>query len=196
VIEVTARFVARAYDPRVYGVIFDELEKFVLQEIGQTGLSRIHNLTGRGDQSYELGRTYPDDELGVIVRGLVDATGRPAEQIVEEFGVAMVPGLLEMYGFLVNPRWSFMEFLLNTEDVIHRGVKLHTPNAKPPQLQVDRAGPESVVVTYRSKRTLCPLAKGIIRGAAAHYRVEITLSEGSCMLRGDRECLITVSGEV
>ena len=194
--QVTARRITRAYDPRVYGVIFDELEKFVVQEIGQTGLSRIHNLTGRGDHSYELGRTYPDDELGVIVRGMVDATGRPAEQIVEEFGTAMVPGLLEVYGFLVNPRWSFIEFLLNTEDVIHRGVKLHTPNAKPPQLQVDRVGPESVVVTYRSRRTLCPLAKGIIRGAAAHYRVAITLSEASCMLRGDPECQITVSGEV
>jgi hypothetical protein len=178
----------------VYGVIFDELEKFVLEEIGQTGLSRIRNLTGRGDHSYELGKTYPDDELGVIVRGLVDATGRPAEELVEAFGMAMVPGLLEVYGFLVNPRWSFVEFLLNTENVIHRGVKLHTPNAKPPELKVERTGPESVVVTYRSKRALCTLAKGIIRGAAAHYQVDVTLSEERCMLRGDPECLIAVSG--
>ncbi|HEV2028809.1 MAG TPA: hypothetical protein VGS16_09795 [Candidatus Dormibacteraeota bacterium] len=37
----------------------------------------------------------------------------------------------------------------------------------------------------------------IVRGAAAHYRVEVTISEERCMLRGDPECLITVSeGEV
>jgi hypothetical protein len=180
----------------VYGVIFDELEKYALQETGKSGLARIRKLTGRGDHGYELGETYPDAELGIIVGGLVKATDRPANQIIEEFGLAMVPGLLEVYGFLVNPRWSFIDFLLNTENVIHRGVKLHTPNAKPPELQVERAGPSSVVITYRSKRALCPLAKGIIRGAAAHYHVDITLSEESCMLRGDPECLITVSGEV
>ena len=186
----------RAYDPRVYGVIFDELEKFALQETGKSGLARIRKLTGRGDRGYELGETYPDAELGVIVGGLVKATGRPANQIVEEFGLAMVPGLLEVYGFLVNPRWSFIDFLLNTENVIHRGVKLHTPNARPPELQVERLGPASVLITYRSKRALCPLAKGIIRGAAAHYHVDIALSEERCMLRGDPECLITVSGEM
>ena len=128
-----------------------------------------------------------------MIGGLAEATGRPAEQILGDFGQAMVPGLLEVYGFLVNPRWSFIDFLLNTESVIHRGVKLHSPNAKPPELQIERAGPESVLITYRSKRALCPLAKGIVRGAADHYKVEITITEERCMLRGDPECLITVS---
>jgi hypothetical protein len=180
----------------VYGVIFDELEKFALQETGRSGLARIRKLTGRGDRSYELGKTYPDAELGVIVGGLVKATGRPANVIIEEFGTAMVPGLLEVYGFLVNPRWSFIDFLLNTENVIHRGVKLHTPNAKPPELKVERTAAGAVLITYGSARNLCSLAKGIIRGAAAHYHVDITLSEERCMLRGDPECLIAVSGEM
>jgi hypothetical protein len=39
-----------------------------------------------------------------VASGLVEATGRPPEEIVE------------VYGFLVNPRWSFMDFLLNTEE--------------------------------------------------------------------------------
>jgi hypothetical protein len=177
------------------GVILDELEKYVAGKLGEPGLTRIRNLTGRGDSGYDFGSKYPDDELAVIMRGLVEATGRRPEELVEEFGVALVPGLLEVYGFLVNPRWSFMEFLLNTEDVIHRGVKLNTPNARPPELQAIRTGPDSVTIAYRSKRALCPMAKGIIRGSAAHYNVEITISEESCMLRGDPECLITVSEE-
>jgi len=99
--------------------------------------------------------------------------------VVEEFGIALVPGLLEVYGFLINPRWSFMDFLLNTENVVHRGVRLNAPTAQPPNLQAERAGRDSVVITYRSKRALCSLAKGIVRGAAAHYRVEITISSDS-----------------
>lgn len=93
------------------------------------------------------------------MRGVVEATGRPLEDIVEEFGVALVPGLLEVYGFLVNPRWSFMDFLVNTEETIHRGVKINTPNSRLPELQAERLGPDSVAITYRSKRALCPLAK-------------------------------------
>src|SRR5260370_13643900 len=103
----------------------------------------------------------------MIMRGLVEATGRLPEEIVEEFGVALVPGLLEVYGFLVNPRWSFIDFLLNTEDVIHRGVKLNTPDSRPPELQTARAGPESVMITYCSKRSFCPLSRGTIRASPA-----------------------------
>jgi hypothetical protein len=179
----------------VQGVIYDELEKFTLKRLGDAGLTRIRNLTGRGDRGYDFAATYPDDELSVIMRGLVEATGRPPEELVEEFGVALVPGLLEIYGFLVNPRWSFMEFLLNTEAVIHRGVKLNTPNSQPPELDATRNGPESVTIRYHSKRGLCPLAKGIIRGAATHYHVDVAISEARCMLRGDPECLIMVSGQ-
>jgi hypothetical protein len=177
------------------GVIYDELDKFVLAQVGQDGLDRIRNLTGRGDRGYDFAAVYPDNELSVIMRGLVEATGRTPEELVEEFGEAMVPGLLEIYGFLVNPRWSFVDFLLNTEDVIHRGVKLNTPAARPPELEATRNGADSVTIRYHSKRRLCPLAKGIIRGAAAHYQVEVAISEARCMLRGDPECLITVSGQ-
>ena len=175
------------------GVIFDELEKYVSQEMGAASLERIRSLTGRDDHGYALGATYPDEELGVIVGAVAAETGRPAQEVIEAFGVALVPGLLEIYGFLINPRWSFMDFLLNTEGVVHRGVRLNSPYAQPPALQTERAGPDSVAITYRSKRALCSLAKGIVRGAAAHYRVEITIVEERCMLRGDPECLITVS---
>ena len=73
------------------GVILDELEKYVRSKLGEPGLSRIRNLTGRGDSGYDFGAKYPDDELNVIMRGVVEATGRRPEEIVEEFGVALVP---------------------------------------------------------------------------------------------------------
>jgi hypothetical protein len=179
----------------VQGVIFDELEKYVVRELGQTGLSRIRDLTGRGDGGYQFDKAYPDDEIFVMLRGLVESTRRPPQELVEEFGEVLASGLFDVYGFLVDPRWSFLEFLLNTERVIHAGVKLNTPSARPPLIQVMRSGPESVKISYRSKRRLCPLARGIIKGTAAHYDVAIVLAEESCMLRGDSECVITVSAQ-
>jgi Haem-NO-binding len=70
----------------VQGVIFDELEKYVVRELGQTGLSRIRDLTGRGNGGYQLDKAYPDDEMFVMLRGLVEATKRAPQEIVEEFG--------------------------------------------------------------------------------------------------------------
>ncbi|MEP6752358.1 MAG: hypothetical protein ABI959_06395 [Candidatus Dormiibacterota bacterium] len=33
-----------------------------------------------------------------------------------------MPALFDIYGFLVDPRWNFFEFLLKNETTIHRGV--------------------------------------------------------------------------
>ena len=177
------------------GIILDELEKYVGRNLGVAGLSRMRGLTGRSEGGYRFDASYPDEEVHLIVRGVAEATGKPPDLILEEFAEAMVPGLLAVYGFLINPRWSYLEFLVNTESVIHKGVKLNSPSAKPPAIQARRVGDESVEITYRSRRRLCAVAWGILRGAAAHYGVIVTLTDSQCMLRGDPECVITVSAE-
>lgn len=177
------------------GVFLDAVEQYVVQELGQTGLKRMRSLVGRSDKGYQFDASYPDEELSLIVRGIVEATGKPRDQVLEEFAESMVPGLLEVYGFLVNPRWSFLEFLLNTESVIHKGVKLYTPKAKPPAIRAEPLGTDAVRIVYASRRRLCAVARGIIRGAAKHYKVAVTVTDERCMLWGDLECFITVRGQ-
>lgn len=57
----------------------------------------------------------------------------------------------------------------------------------------ERTGEREVVVTYRSKRKMCPVAKGIVKGVAAHYGERILITEPSCMLHGAGACEITVA---
>ena len=168
----------------------------MVRELGQTGLARMRGLTGRGEGGYGFDASYPDGELSLIVRGIAEATGTHPVDLLEMYGEGMVPGLLEVYGFLVDPRWSFVDFLVNTQGAIHKALKANNPGAKPPDLVVQKAGPETVVIFYRSKRRLCPLAKGIIRGAAAHCQVQVVIGEERCMLRGDPECVLTVSAQM
>jgi hypothetical protein len=177
------------------GVILDALERYVVQELGQTGLSRMRKLVGRDGQIYQLGAAYPDEQVGLIVGAMTDATGKPVVQVLEEFGEGMVPGLLDVYGFLVDPRWSFREFLLNTETVIHRGVKLNTPKAKPPAIRIEDAGGDALRIIYGSRRRLCAVARGILRGAARHYGVAVDITDERCMLLGDLECYIIVQAK-
>lgn len=175
------------------GIFLDELEKFVVRELGQTGLARVRGLTGRGNGGYRFDGSYPDDELKLIIRGLAEATATHPEDLMEQYAEGMVPGLVEVYGFLLEPRWSFIDLLVNAQDVIQKGLMVSSSAVKPIDMQIQRAGPEGVVIFYRSKRRLCPVAKGLIRGAAAHYQVQMTIGEERCMLRGDPECVITVS---
>ena len=177
----------------VQGIFLDAMERFVVRELGETGLRRIRELTGRADHAYVYDTTYPDEELTLIVQGVSQANGLPADEILQKFAEGLVPGLLDVYGFLVNPRWTFMDFLLNTERVVHKAVRLNTPSAKPPAIKVRLLDTDTIAITYRSPRRLCSVAKGIIRGAATHYQTRAEITEGRCMLRGDPECMITVA---
>ena len=176
------------------GVIFDQLERYAVRELGGDALARIRDLTGSGATGYRFDSDYPDEGFQVILRGVAEATGRTTEQVAEDFGRALVPALFDIYGFLVDPSWNFFEFLLKTETTIHRGVKLNSRGARPPVIQAALIGSKTIKIAYRSERRLCRVAFGIIRGAASRYGVEITIAEELCMLRGDPECLIMVSG--
>jgi len=177
----------------VQGIFLDALERFVVRELGETGLHQVRALTGRGDDRYVFDTTYPDGEIISIVQSVSQANGLPAEEILQQFGEGLVPSLMDVYGFLVNPNWTFVDFLLNTEAVIHKAVRLNTPSAKPPAILAHKVALDKVAITYRSPRRLCSVAKGIIRGSAAHYMVKAAISEERCMLRGDPACVITVA---
>ena len=178
------------------GVIFDQLERFAVRELGDGALARIRDLKGHGAAGYRFDSTYPDEGFLVIIRSVAEATGRTTDEVAEDFGRGLVPALFDIYGFLIDPSWNFFEFLLKTETTIHRGVKLNSRRAKPPVIQAVLIGPKTVNISYRSERRLCRVAIGIIRGAASRYRTEISIAEDLCMLHGDPECLITVSGAV
>ena len=178
------------------GVIFDQLERYAVRELGDGALARIRNLTGSRATGYRFDSNYPDEGFRMILGTVAEATGRTMEEVAEDFGRSLVPALFDIYGFLVDPSWNFFEFLLKTETTIHRGVKLNSRGARPPVIQAVLIGSKNIKISYRSERRLCRVAIGIIRGAASRYGVEISIAEELCMLRGDPECLIAVSGAV
>ena len=175
------------------GIFLDGLERYAIRKIGLSGLERIQAKIGRGHAGYSFDTAYADDEVGLIVQGISEVTGRQPDEILQEFAEDLVPSLLDIYGFVIDPSWTFVDFLLRTESVIHKAVKLNAPSARPPAILARRIGSDAVAITYRSERRLCAVAKGIIRGCATHYRTVVDIAEDRCMLRGDPECVLTVS---
>jgi hypothetical protein len=151
--------------------------------------------TGRPpSHEYQLEQVYPDAELGLLAGHAAQLSGQPVNDVLEGFGEAIVPMMFTYYGFLADPRWSYVDFLLNMEPLLHAALRLHTPGALPAKIHADavRSGPELVTIVYDSPLRACAAVRGIIRGAAVKYGTEVVIADEKCVLRGDAECVITV----
>ncbi len=176
----------------MHGFIFSELKKYVDKNFGAEAWPALLREAGLSVRSYEHFHDYPDDEVVALVTAATRMTSLPAPDILEGFGEFIAADLVEVYRPLLDPGWRTLEFLENTETVIHRVVRGRNQKAKPPAISCTRLDAGEVVVTYGSKRRLCAVARGIIRGAADLFGDEIEIREDTCMLRGDKLCVISV----
>jgi len=177
----------------MHGIIFAELKKYAQARHGDDAWKVLLQTAGLPSTTLYLPiREYPDADAAAIVGAASQVTGVPAGDIMEDFGRFIAPDLLAMYRALVKPEWRTLEFLENTEETIHRVVRIKDKAAKPPEIRCERVSPAEVVIHYASHRKMCSVARGIARGVADHYGEKIDISEPSCMLRGDAECHIHV----
>jgi hypothetical protein len=176
----------------MHGFIFSELKKYVARHFGEDAWEALLRQAGLGIRVYENFRDYPDDEVVVLVSTASQMTKLPAADILEGFGEFIVGDLVAAFRPLIDPNWRTLEFLENVESVIHRVVRARNQKARPPAISCSRIDADEVMITYSSKRKLCALARGIVQGAASLFGDEVVLREDTCMLRGDKLCLISV----
>jgi hypothetical protein len=177
------------------GVILEEMRLYVANQFGEAVSGQMLERAGRtADHQYDPDQAYPDAELGLLALRTAEVTGKSIPEVLAGFGEAMVPDMFKYYSILVNPRWSFDDFLLGMEPVLHAAMQLHTPGALPAKVQATRTAPDTVRVVYDSPLRACAAVLGIIRGAATHYGVDVNITEDQCVLRGDPVCVFTVEG--
>jgi predicted hydrocarbon binding protein len=148
-----------------------------------------------GGQKHLPSGVYPDAEAAAMLGDLAAAAGRPLPTLVTDFGEFLAPHLVKVAGAFIEPDWTTLDLVEHTETLIHRMVRSTNPGAAPPVLEVFRSAPDEIQVVYSSRRRLCALATGIIRGLAAHFQERVAIEEPSCMLRGDPFCSFVVHRE-
>lgn len=176
----------------MHGMIHLQLQRFVESRYGAAGWQELERRAGLERQVFTALQSYPDRDLVQLVTAAVGLTGVPASELLEAFGEFLVPTYLDVYGSLVKPSWRTLDLLEHTEHTIHRVVRVRQPGAAPPELKVERTSKTEVMLTYSSERRLCAVARGIIKGAAAHYDERVQIAERTCMLRGADACRISV----
>jgi len=180
----------------VQGVILDEMRMYVVGAYGDPAWAEVMKRSGRpAGHEYLSDKVYPDQELGLLAMQAAEVAGMPLADVLEGFGEALVPVMFKYYSILANPRWSFIDFLLGMEPLLHSALHLHAPDALPTRVHATRTGLETVQIVYESPLRACSAVRGIIQGAALHYGVEVDVIEEKCVLRGDPACVITVTGQ-
>jgi hypothetical protein len=175
----------------MHGIIFGELKKLVDKTLGGNTWRELLRDAGLDTKIYMPIGEYPDTDAIAIISAASARTGKPVRAILEEFGEFVAPDLVALFRHMVPPEWRTLELLENTEDTIHRVVRLRNPSAHPPRLRTERIG-EEVVITYSSGRKLCGIAVGIVRGLARYYGETVEVRELTCMLDTATECTIRV----
>lgn len=174
----------------MHGFIFSEIQSYVSTNLGPETWKALLAKADLGGKVYQKFLEYPDEEAVAIVGTASEMTGNSVPAILEDFGRFLGPHLLKVFRPLIDPDWGTLEFLENTEETIHKVVRSRNKQAKPPSLVFERLGPDELLLTYRSARKMCPLAKGIARGVADDYGDTLELDEEACMHQGAQACKI------
>lgn len=177
----------------MHGTMFLHLRNFIEERHGERAWNEILDAAGLGPRIYLPIQTYADAELGAIVATAAKKSGLPVALLLEQFGEHVAPHLLEMYRHLLKPGWRTLDVLEHVEKTAHRAVRAEQRGAAPPYLEAARKSAQRIEIHYTSRRRLCFVARGIIRGLAKHFDERVVISEPACMHRGAERCLLIVT---
>lgn len=180
----------------MHGLIFFYIRKFA-ESLPQGFAQAAGAASGQSSVARQAGHylpsgSYPDDDAVALLQAIADAQGEPLGETVTRFGDFLAPHLVKVAGTLVDPEWRTLDLVEHTEQLIHAMIRMAKPGAEPPVLEAVRIGPQELHLVYSSRRRLCLLATGLLRGLARHFGETIEIEESGCMLRGDPFCSFAI----
>jgi len=188
----------------VHGLIFFYIQKFADSlSVGRLPVAVPRDVPedssrGPGDTRgrYLPSGVYPDADAVALLGSIAESVGESLVETITRFGEFLAAHLVKVAGNLVDPAWRTLDLVEHTEELIHAMIRTTQPGAEPPVLEAVRVGPQELHLVYSSRRRLCCLALGLVRGLARHFGETVDIEEPSCMLREDPFCsfVIRVSG--
>jgi hypothetical protein len=177
----------------MHGLIFFYIQKFAdVASAGSTSWSKLRSTVTTSHEKYLPSGVYPDAEAVHLLESIAQSADEPLPTIVERFGEFLGPQLVKVAAKQVNPAWTALDLIENTEAIIHTMIRATNPGARPPVLDTVRQSPHELTLIYSSERQLCGLARGLIRGVGRHYGESLTIEETSCMHHGAPFCTLVI----
>lgn len=170
------------------GVVFNILEEMVETNYGMEVWNDILDEAKQTEGIFIAGQSYADETLFKFVEIICEKLEQPTGVVVQAFGEFMFDGLVQRHKVLMENMTELDSFLKSIDSIIHVEVgKLYVdPNL--PTIECFDHDSGKMTMRYRSPRKLCPLAEGLIRGAAVHFGKKINVEHKTCMHKGADHC--------
>lgn len=177
----------------MHGIFLTEFKKYIKATRGTEAWDVIRARAGLESRAYVPIQQYPDKEAAALVAAASAINGAAATQILENYGRFIVADLLTLYRGLLRPDWRSLEVIEHAQEMIDRVKRLNGLAVGPPELSVERASPDRILVRYESPRKLCNVGKGMLRGIGDYFGDELEVTEDACMQEGHAYCRVGVS---
>jgi len=178
----------------MYGVIFDFLRQYVIEKHGgKETWNALLKDNGYGYKIFFPTVEYPDAEIVALASTASKKLNVPLPHVLEDFGVFVAGRLLSFYHMYVGQDdWKTFEIIEKAGGCIHHAIHKHNPSRKPPSIKTNRISPNELIINYKSKRKMCPIVRGIVRGLGKHFDEVIKIKETQCMHNGFDECVFHI----
>ncbi len=169
------------------GIVFNLLEEVVKKNFGEEVWDKLL-FDARLPGAYTSLGNYADNDLDGLVQAASVRLNLPPQDVILWFGRNAIPILAGRYPQFFSRHKTTRAFLLTLNDVIYPEVRKIYEGAVFPEFEFDTFSDDILVIKYQSPRKLCSFVQGMTEGATVHFDETVSISESSCMLRGDQFC--------
>lgn len=171
------------------GVAFNWLERVVVDEHGEDVWDDLIE-TAHVSGAYTSMGGYPDADLMQLVGAAAQAFDQTEGEVLRWFGRGTLTLLVAGHRDLFDAHRTSRSFVLGLNDVVHPAARRLAPGAQTPVFHCNTDSPDTLLIEYRSHRSLCAFAHGLLDGVADHYGETAEIRHRACRLEGDDRCLL------
>lgn len=176
------------------GSIFTSFSEMVIEKMGMSVWNQLlEKVNPSSEGVYTNGMQYDDSEILAYVSELSAMTQLDMPTLTKTFGEYLFIHLFNSSPANVSHIDNLKDFLTCIDGVIHKEVKGVHPEAYLPSFKYDETPNGDLIMYYKSKRKLCHLSEGLIKGAANHFDQSISIEHPECMHDGAEKCKLVVS---
>jgi hypothetical protein len=158
------------------GHIFDLLEKFIREQVGEDALYEIIDACSFDTSAaFVRSAVYPDDNLYEMVGRAVDRLGIEPEVAHAAFGRWIIPELGNLMPGVFDRYDGPCAFLAGLDEMHQVSLKKIYPDAEPPRFAYQSINEEEGVIRYQSPRGLHHFMAGCLEGVADVYGVRFAI---------------------
>ncbi len=175
------------------GIINKGIQDMVIALKDEETWEKVKEKAQCQEDFFALTNDYPDELTIALAEAVSEVFDMPLDKVLEEYGRFVVPNTLKEYYdvYFTMAGSNAREFLLNM-GTVHSQATNSIPNANPPRFEYEELPDGSIRMHYFSKRNLCKVLKGLIRGVGDYFNESLEVTEIACVLNGDDHCIMEV----